>query len=462
MTWWLITLPLAAFLLWRWKVAGPGPAIGESVIWGLLVPTWIVLPIAGLPFDILSAIACFGLLMYCVHPDALFRTSLTVNDAAVLAIFGVHIISDSLAEGFNFGIPCRAYGEWIVPYLAGRVSVRDATDLRALRSTVCVVAIVLGIWSATEAIGGFNPINSIVGQRPADNSPFYNERWGLKRAEGPTIHPIWLGMIQALLLPWTLSAANSALAGRTPRWQILALICSVFGVFFSLSRGPWGLVVLTLYGAATCRLKQARKALILVGAVLLLTTFVMPDTAMEGLQALTSQDHSNADTVTVDDEKVKLDATSYRVVLFDIYGEAMRRAGWIGFGTDRTTGFPVRVPLGTLDPKATKKVPSIDNAYILMQLRFGLLGVVSLIAILGSAAIIAIYRALRPGEQSGVFHASIGSMLLSLIVVLMAEYIPRDYGFLLFWSLGTVSGFGAFKSPTLDFPKSKRSRRSSA
>ncbi|MBA4017503.1 MAG: hypothetical protein C0483_10055 [Pirellula sp.] len=446
MVWSLFVLPLAGFLYWRWKVAGPSIAIGESILWSLLVPSWITLPIAGLPFDVTSTVACLGLILYCFHPAALFRTTLCLTDGAVFAMFCVHILSDSLNEGFHIGIPCRAYGEWIVPYLAGRISVRDAADVRTLRSTACVVAIILGIWSATEAIWGHNPVNMVAGVRPIDDMPLNQLRWNFKRAEGPTTHPIWLGMVQALLLPWTLSAAISAMTFKSKRWRLSAPICNLAGVFFSLSRGPWCLVLLTLYGTAVCRLTRFRKLLIFLGATACLGAAISPASVVEVLQSLTSHDRPDTNTVTVDKQRVKLDETTYRIVLFDVYREAMLRAGLLGFGTDRTTGFPVRVPMGVLDVDAMKKVQSIDNAYILMQLRFGLLGVISLLVILSSAALISLRRGAQERSRLGVFHALTGSTLLSLIVVLAAEYIPRDYGFLLFWTIGITAGFDAYHS----------------
>lgn len=452
MIWSLFVLPLVGLLIWRWKVAGPGIAIGETVLWSLLVPSWLILPIAGIPFDVTSTIACVGLILYCFHPDAAFRTTLCATDGAVLAMFGVHVLSDTLHEGFHIGIPCRAYGEWIVPYLAGRVSVHNVEDIRRLRPTACAVAIALGTWAAIEATSGINPVNSLIGQRPEDDMPQYVVRWGLKRAEGPTIHPIWFGMVQVLLLPWTLSAANSSFGGRAPRWQILAPICNVIGVCFSLSRGPWGMLAMTLYGAIACRIPKVRKVMLILAAIALVGAAFLSEAVIRGLHVLTSKPVSEVANLVVDGERVVLNETTHRVVLFEIYKEAMRRAGLIGFGTDRTTGFPVRVPLGELDPSATSRVPSVDNAYILMQLRFGLLGVISLILILGSAAVLSIVRGCRRNEQLALFHAAMGSMFAAIMIVLFAEYIPRDYGFLLFWSLGAVSGFDAYlnvqRSPT--------------
>src|SRR5437868_433491 len=99
--WWLFALPLTVFLFWRWKAAGPGAAVGETILWSLLVPTWITLPIGGVPLDLRSTVASLGLIAYCFHREAVFRTRLSVTDGAVLALFGMHILSDSLNDGFS-------------------------------------------------------------------------------------------------------------------------------------------------------------------------------------------------------------------------------------------------------------------------------------------------------------------------------------------------------------------------
>ena len=212
------------------------------------------------------------------------------------------------------------------------------------------------------------------------------------------------------------------------------------------------MLAMTLYGAIACRIPKVRKVMLILAAIALVGAAFLSEAVIRGLHVLTSKPVSEVANLVVDGERVVLNETTHRVVLFEIYKEAMRRAGLIGFGTDRTTGFPVRVPLGELDPSATSRVPSVDNAYILMQLRFGLLGVISLILILGSAAVLSIVRGCRRNEQLALFHAAMGSMFAAIMIVLFAEYIPRDYGFLLFWSLGAVSGFDAYlnvqRSPT--------------
>jgi hypothetical protein len=445
--WFVIVLMLSTFLALRWWKVGPQAAVGETLLWSLLVPTWISIPVGDIPLDVRSTIACVGLVAYCFHRDARFRTRLRVADYAAIALLVVHFASDSINDGFTFTIVARGYGEWIVPYLAGRASVAEYADVRRLRSTACIVAIALAAWAAVESVSGTNPVTSLVGERPADRMAHRTERWGLKRAEGPTTHPIWSGMTQAMLLPWAISGANAAFRSRSGLWMLAAPPAIVAGVFFSLSRGPWGLVVLTFFGTAVGLFPRARKFLLVGGAVLIAAVLVWREPTLRFVQQLTSPTGGSR-TVEVDGEEVRFDSTTYRLILWKVYRQAMWRAGLFGFGTDRTSTFPVRVPVGTLDPETMRRVESIDNQYILLDLRFGLLGVLSLVGLVGGAAASAFRRGTATADSSRVFLVAVGALLGSMLFIFAVEWMPLDYGFALLWTCGLSTGLDAYPRRT--------------
>jgi hypothetical protein len=154
--------------------------------------------------------------------------------------------------------------------------------------------------------------------------------------------------------------------------------------------------------------------------------------------------------IVIDDQQHVYSGTLTRVYLFDVYGLAMRRAGWLGFGTERTTGFPVNVPVGQQHTETLKRLPWIDNAYILLILRFGYLGV-TIFVCLGSAAV-ASYIAMvnRPLARGIVFCASMAGGLLATMLLLMTVWMPHDFGFWYLWTVGAASGLSAQREPTFD------------
>jgi hypothetical protein len=133
--WWLLTIVLASAIAWQWWRVGPREALGVGVLGSYLLPTWIRLDIPGLPIDLHTTAAFLGLLAYCGHRQATFRVRLVAGDWALLSLVTVHLVSDNWNEGLSIFHLVRAYGEWILPYLAGRQAVQCLADLVLLRKT---------------------------------------------------------------------------------------------------------------------------------------------------------------------------------------------------------------------------------------------------------------------------------------------------------------------------------------
>ena len=113
-----------------------------------------------------------------------------------------HIATDYFATGLTPILPFRAYGEWALPYVAGRYAIRDRNDLKWIAPWVAGVLLFLGVMSCIESLSTVNPFEVIFGNRPTELASRNAARLGLKRAFGPTTHPIFLGMVLAVLMPW--------------------------------------------------------------------------------------------------------------------------------------------------------------------------------------------------------------------------------------------------------------------
>ena len=121
----------------------------------------------------------------------------------------------------------------------------------------------------------------------------------------------------------------------------------------------------------------------------------------------------------------------------------MQRAGMLGFGTDRTTGFPVRVPFGPEDKQTLQFLRFVDNEYILMDLRFGVLGVLCLVALLLSADTYFFQAARDSAHECRLLCAGLGSAMFAMFFVLLTVWLPHDFGALLLWTVGVAGGLHA-------------------
>ena len=60
--------------------------------------------------------------------------------------------------------------------------------------------------------------------------------WAEQRVSGG--HPIQMGLIYVMMLPWALEASSQARAGYGPKWWRLGPIATALGMLATLSRGP--------------------------------------------------------------------------------------------------------------------------------------------------------------------------------------------------------------------------------
>lgn len=438
--WWASVVLLSLTMVWLSRHSERRTAFGKIALISLIVPVWILLSRGDLPIDVRVGITFFGLLFCSVDYRTLAYRHWVLSDWAVLGLCLLHFVSDIVNDGFSWVVLIRASGEWSAAYVVGRWSVVQLSDLRPLQGTACSVAIVLGLWSVSESVTGVNVANLVIEERPEDNTPHVQLRWGFKRAEGPTMHPIWFGMVQVLLTPWVLQAGREAIRGTGPLWRIAAAPIGAAGIFFTMSRGPWLVYLFTCALTAACMYRVRPRYILATIAIVGVVGFLASDAVVQALHWTTSRDLTKSgQKVVVEGEKVDLNETTHRLLLFKVYRTAMLRAGLIGFGTDRTTGFPVRVPVGQLDPVTMQRVRNIDSEYILIQLRFGLVGVVLLATVFLSTGMYGVLRAYDPDVPARLFSAAQGGVLLGVALVFWVEYMPYDYSFPAFWTAGIAA-----------------------
>ncbi len=433
----LILSALVAALAWKF---GPDVALGGGILISLVIPVWLRIDVWGLPVDLRTVVAILGLGIYCIHPDARLKTRVTSADCACIGLVAMHLISDTLNEGFGLGIVLLAFARWYVPFVSGRLVNRDTRNYDIWIRIACYLCVVFAGWSVVESTTRVNPANYVVEARPKDRTPAVSLRFGLKRAEGPTTHPIWFGMLQCLLFPYALTAATRAWRRRGPRWWLAVPFANVLGVFFTFSRGPVICLIISLLGFAAVqwRVRWTYVAGGLAVAVVGLTIWTAEIFDHLRWTEGTSDRHSQ---VELSGAKYKLDPTNYRLILLRAYSKAIREVPLWGYGTDRLASWPPRVPLNADARVVQQRIWSIDNEYLLILLRFGWVGLVCFFMAAVLATYFALQRALTERESRGVgaLAAGLGTTLAAVVIILTGEWMPSDWGFLLFYSFGFAS-----------------------
>jgi O-Antigen ligase len=431
----------------------PSVAIATILPIALLVPVWCGIDV-GMDFlNVKTAVAIGMLLLYSLFPRATFPWRLVPCDYAVLAMVLVNLASDSWNSEPQWSIPLLAYAEWIVPYLAGRLAFQNREDMMWAWPSLAIVSMLLGAVSLFEAMSGLNPYEWVFGLRPFDGTIRNALRWNIRRAYATCQHPLYHGVLLCWLFTWLAFPAWRALNRQAGSIWLLPPLFGVFSPLATGSRGPFLGNFLILGIILFFAKRQWRKAMVVTTLAIFLLAFFNQDRIFDMLDDWSGEfDRGRqSQSVVIGEREEKVSSARARLTLFSIYKEPLLKAGLLGYGTAATTGFPVNVPIGSDEAEAARSIWSLDNAYLLMVLRFGYLGLIAFFAIIGVTVwqLIAVHDA-DPRRSQAVFAASLGAGTLAIAILVFGVWMPADFGFAWLWGVGASSGLYYQIRPTLE------------
>ena len=421
---------------------GRRSAIGVAMATSLLSASWFQLTVADAPLSVHSCVAAIMMIAFCFHSGKQIWSPLTVLDFLMAGLVIWHVVCDSFHSGFAPLLPFRAYGEWALPYVTGRFAVMHRGAIAQLAPFFAVVGAVIGVAACCEAILGINLWETLFVEVDDVIKTNRGKRYDLfYRALGPTRHPIMLSVLLMMLIPWTIAWKESALENWQKAGAIGSLVSIVVGILSTISRGP----VMTLgagiavAGATANRVfRWIMIAVVCIGSVIVFLRFD------DIISLLERSEGTNRSIVEFEDEQIIYSGTRNRLYVLQIYGPLVVRGGLLGFGTDATDSFPPNIPGLPTDPRSRQRLGVVDNAYINVGLRFGIVGM----AILVAMVLFAIKTCVSLGPSASTYFYPAGSQFtLAMTVVMVAVgaemltvFFSYDYAFWFLLALGVVSG----------------------
>lgn len=435
--WYLAT----AILIAAWAVLyirrGACQSLGIIVALSLLVPVWIRIPIFGEDISCRTVVSIVALLGFSFHVRGRILTPLTLLDILITILWVVHLVADIQADGWSFGVPFRAYGEWILPYVAGRRAIHGRNDLKALVPWVVAVLAILSLCGLLECLLGVNLFEIVAGDRPVEGVPRNAARFGFKRAFGNAMHPIFFGNQILLLAPWCFAITQKNCRRTFQIFGWLTLFLTFLGLCSTVSRGPVLAFLIMLGMIAIIQFRLLRWPAFLSVAAIAAVFCLYPSDAMKFVGETVGVEQYKT-LVEIDGDTKVYSGTNSRFLIFDAYGDALRHAGLTGYGTRLTTGFPPNIPYLQTSRHSVDRLKFVDNAYVLLTLRFGFLGL-GMFALL---LLIGIYTAgtLIKWFPQGDFFAAVCGSLTGFAVVLLTVWLCYDFAFIALWTMGILSG----------------------
>jgi hypothetical protein len=455
--WFVCMVAMLATYVWAYRKQGPQFAAGIAVIASLTAPIWVQFPLFEVPsntivgggVDLRVAMGTSALVGYLFSKRSTYILAMTPCDLAMIGLVVVHLLSDLMNDGWSWKILMHMYGEWWVPYVAGRIAFQFRNDIQRMIAWLSAVAIFLAVLSIIESTVRVNLWEVFFGIRPPEQSARELYRWGLRRSYGPCLNQIYFGVLQVLLLPWPTVAALRAIQRKMHVAWLLAPAVCILGIVGTGSRGPIFGVGIMFFVMIFLIVRKLRIPLIITGLLGMVLMFTYLGQVVATLERWSGEHATAARSKVVinEDEEVQYSGLRNRFILFDLYRIAMSRSGLLGFGTDAVTGFPVNVPLGAQEVSTLRKIRFIDNTYILLTLRFGYLGL-AFFTLAGIAAVVQMFTVQgaysiahkQLGQLAQLVAAALAGSLTATLVILLTVWMPPDFGFVLIWGMGASSG----------------------
>ena len=306
-------------------------------------------------------------------------------------------------------------------YLATRFIVTDRTKLISIIKCISIALVPLAILGMIESVTGWQPFAALWQYSPwFRGGRFVSEgRFGLARAVGPFSHAILFGGVFAMFLPLIYYLRYEKGEWRSLTYVLLGI--ASLGALSSMSSGPWVMVIVVVFCLIMERHKQWAKPLFMLLVFSCISIGIASNRPFYHVIASWANPLGGAGW--------------HRAKLIDLAIEHFSEWWLVGYG-DKDPGWGPQLGMGRSD---------ITNEYILNGVRYGILGVIALCAVLAKSfrSLISTYRRMTHPAMKSLCWA-FGSLLFSVAVAWMSVSFFGQLTTLVYCSIGMI---GSLCSP---------------
>lgn len=448
----MLTVSLA-FAAWYGRRHGKQFALGAGMAVSMLAGTWFEIEILGTPINVTMATAIILLVVYCTHSWREIFKAINLLDVLITTLFLWHIVVDVYYDGTPLPVAAQAYGQWLLPYAAGRYAFLHRDALPKVAPVFAIVGAIISVLCVAEAWTGTNLWETAFTPRDDKVSFVGQMRYGIAyRACGPTRHAIFLSNVLLILLPFAVLLTQRDISWwpRIGRWNRLLgpvlLTILLVGVASSVSRGP----VITLFIASCLALAWYYRpaAWFVAGITVLLAVWIATD--LNGFLRLLETDEKEYQRTAIvqvngEDEGVIQSGTRNRLNILRVYGPIFLSGGPLGYGSTTSSGFPPRgLPGLPTNPKDRNQIAIVDNAFLNIGLASGWIGATLFLSLFLLAAFTTMQASTRastylyPLDQR--FFIAAAGLFAAFLFEISTVFWSYDYYFWILFMFGVIAG----------------------
>jgi hypothetical protein len=424
-----VTLTFALILSVLVVVLRPKHAFVVYIIGLLWYPAYLAVSIGTIDI-LLGRFVVAVLLMRCFFDDSIRRKFTwnrldTLVTLSMVVYVGAYLITqvDPLVRTLE-GRGGFLMDTWCA-YLAARFIVTDRTKLISVIKCISVALVPLAILGVIESVTGWQPFAPLWRFSPwFRGGAFVSEgRFGLARAVGPFSHAILFGGGFAMFLPLIYYLRHEKGNWRSLTYVILVI--TLLGALSSMSSGPWVMVIVVVFCLVMERHKKFVKPLFIFFVFSCISIGIASNRPFYHVIASWANPLGGA--------------SWHRARLIDLAIERFNEWWVIGYG-DKDPGWGPELGMGSSD---------ITNEYILNGVRYGILGVIALCAVLAKSfrGLISTYRRMTHPAMKSLCWA-FGSLLFSVAVAWMSVSFFGQLSTLVYCSIGMI---GSLCSPNFNW-----------
>jgi hypothetical protein len=342
-----------------------------SPVYGLIVylasfvyyPSYLSAPLGTVNFTVTRIVILVILAKLFLQTGLPGRFRFIWLDKLVLVYFAAQIlVGATTAESLEVFLQNRAGAvfDMVLPYFAVRIIITDKSQYLSLLKGILVSAAPLAIFGLYQCLTGRNILDFIPGQRTLESLPV---RHGLYRASLTFSVSIMFGLYFAMFVPLCVGLLRNY-TGRNKRLYMFCVCLMGVGVFSSMSSGPLLAAILSLFFIGAYRYRRYWKPFLIVIIV------------MCGVVEIISNRHFYD---VLGDFTLSPETSWYRSKLIDV---ALFRGGMSGHWL---AGFGESVDPGWASKIDQRDHTDIVNQYLLVLSSYGLVGLISFIAMIIAA-----------------------------------------------------------------------------